>query len=314
VFTLPFPVDLSRLARLVASASLSLVGALALVLLVDEPLPAHAAQTCTTLPSQQVYCLTKLDAIDPIRVGEVQLFTIVESLTGGTTQVVDAGALTDIVPANYTITNVAATLVGSATGPACTLAGNTVSCPGPRTIGPGAGQLIVTVTALARTPSTKDHKCEAVNNTATTSVPGITANSVSEGTIVLPEKGSAACGRKANDEDEDDKPKLTKEQKKQRERTNAGNLDNEKTEGNVVGVRCSSSDPEPKVRRGFISKPNETPYALIGTQDGVQQVVFTKGVKSKCKEIAVGDYLEAEGSKEHEQLFYADHDIDIRHR
>ena len=69
-----------------------------------------------------------------------------------------------------------------------------------------------------------------------------------------------------------------------------------------------------KLKHGFISKPDETPYVLIGTEDGVQQVVFTKGVKSRCKDIDVGDYLEAEGSKEHEQLFYADHDIEIRHR
>ena len=53
---------------------------------------------------------------------------------------------------------------------------------------------------------------------------------------------------------------------------------------------------------------------LIGTQDGVQQVVFTKSVRSACKNVQVGDYLEAEGRKEHEHLFYADHDIDIRQR
>ena len=137
---------------------------------------------------------------------------------------------------------------------------------------------------------------------------------VTEPTTILPEKGPRACGLKANDEDEDDEPKLTKEQPKQRERTNNANLGQEKTEGNVVGVRCSGSDPELRVRRGYISKPDETPYVLIGNQGGVQQVVFTKGVKSACKNVRVGDYPEAEGTKAHEQLSYADHDIDIRQR
>ena len=302
------------LARLLATAGLALLGAVALVPVVDAPNVAYAAQACGTLSSGQVYCLTKTDAVDPLRVGDTQTFTITESLTAGTIQVVDANPLTDIVPANFNVTDLVTTRTGSATGPACTRAGNAVSCVGPRTLGPGAGQLTITITATAIQQSTHKHRCEAVENRVFTGIVGAVVNQVTEPTTILPEKGPQACGLKANDEDEDDEPKLTKEQRKQRERTNAGNLDNEKTEGNVVGVRCSSSDPKLEVKRGFISKPNETPYVLIGNEDGVQQVVFIKGVKSACKNIDVGDYLEAEGAKEHEQLFYADHDIEIRHR
>lgn len=301
------------LARLASSVGLALVGAVALVLLVDSRDVAHAAQACSTLASGQVYCLTKTDAVDPLRVGQVQTFVITESLTAGAVQVVDNNPLTDIVPANFNVTDLATTRTGAATGPACTRAGNTVSCVGPRTLGPGAGQLTITITATAVLQSTNG-KCDAVNNTVFTGVVNAVFSQVTEPTTILPEKGPQACGLKANDEDEDDEPKLTKEQRKQRERTNSGNLDQEQTEGNVVGVRCSSSDPELRVKRGFISKPGETPYALIGNDDGVQQVVFTKGVKSACKNIQVGDYLEAEGAKEHEQLFYADHDVEIRHR
>lgn len=301
------------LARLLTTAGLALLGAVALVL-VGSPGVAHAAQACGTLSSGQVYCLTKTDAVDPLRVGDIQIFTITESLTAGTIQVVDTNPLTDFVPANFNVTDLVTTRTGSATGPACTRAGNSVTCAGPRTLGPGAGQLTITITATAVQQSTSNSKCQAVENRVFTGVVGAVVNQVTEPTTILPLKGPQACGLKANNEDEDDEPKLTKEQRKQRERTNTGNLDNEKTEGNVVGVRCSSSDPELQVKRGFISKPGETPYVLIGTQDGVQQVVFTRGVKSACKNIDVGDYIEAEGQKEHEQLFYADHDIDIRHR
>ena len=50
---------------------MALVGAFALVLLVDSRDVAHAAQACSTLASNQVYCLTKTDAVDPLRVGQV---------------------------------------------------------------------------------------------------------------------------------------------------------------------------------------------------------------------------------------------------
>ena len=70
------------------------------------PNVAHAAQACSTLVSGQVYCLTKTDAVDPLRVGETQLFTITESLTAGALQVVDNNPLTDIVPNNFNVTDV----------------------------------------------------------------------------------------------------------------------------------------------------------------------------------------------------------------
>ena len=296
-------------ARLVITVGIAFVGAVTLLFAVGSDV-AQAAQACGTLSSGQSYCLTKTDSVDPLRVGDTVTFTITESLTAGTVQVVDTNPLTDVVPANFNVTDLVWTRTGSAAGPACTRAGNTVSCPGTRTLGPDAGQLTITITATAVLKTT-NNRCESVNNTV---FAGAVINQVTEPTTVLPQKGPRACGLKSNDEEEDDDPKLTKEQRKQLERTNNGNQDSEKTEGNVVGVRCSSSDPELKVKRGFVSKPDETPYVLIGTEDGVQQVVFTKSVRSRCKEIQVGDYLETEGAKEHEQLFYADHDIEIRHR
>jgi hypothetical protein len=302
----------ARLVRIAVIVSMALTGALGLTVLVDSPRPVEAAQTCTTFSTLQVYCLTKTDATDPIRVNETQLFTIVESLTAGSAQITSPGALTDVVPANYRITGVAATSVGSASGPPCTLTGNTVVCPGPRTLGPGAGQLIVTITAIATTP-TSNSKCDSVNNTATSSQPGLISNTVSEPTTILREKGPAACGRKSNlDQDDDDKEKKeTKEEKQDRRRTDNSNRDQIKTEGNVVGVRCKQSDDVPTVKKGYIAEPDQTPYILIGNSDGVQQLTLIRKAKSDCKDVQVGDYVKADGEKENEQLFQAD-EIEIR--
>lgn len=79
------------------------------------------------------------------------------------------------------------------------------------------------------------------------------------------------------------------------------------TEGNVVGVRCKSSDPVPELARGFIVHPEMVPYTLIGnSDDGVQQVLLIKGAAKSCDWIRVGDYLYAEGEKQSENLFYGD--------
>ena len=189
------------IARPAVTVGMALVGALALVLLADAPNVAHAAQSCGNLTSGQTYCLTKTDSVDPLRVGDTLTFTITESLTAGTVQVVDTNPLTDIVPATFNVTDLVTTRTGAATGPACTRAGNTVSCVGPRTLGPGAGQLAITITATAVAKTTDGGKCESVNNTVFTGVVGAVVNQVTEPTTVLPNKGGRACGLKSNDEE-----------------------------------------------------------------------------------------------------------------
>jgi CSLREA domain-containing protein len=113
-----------------------------------------------------------------------------------------------------------------------------------------------------------------------------------------------------NNDDEEDE-----ERRRQRTRNNAtrGN-DDARTEGNVVGVRCVDSDPIPTVTRGFIVEPDMTPYALIGNRDdGVQKVLLIRDAAKLCQSIRVGQYLEAEGEKQSEELFYAD-DVTIAKR
>ena len=116
---------------------------------------------------------------------------------------------------------------------------------------------------------------------------------------------------KRNDDDDDDR-KPTETQRRQKERTNAAGLDEYRTEGNVVGVRCSGGDPVPGVIAGPVSfDPNDVPYALIATRDGLQQVQLRHGTEKACGSIAVGDYLEADGQKDHEFRFIAE-DVSIK--
>jgi hypothetical protein len=82
----------------------------------------------------------------------------------------------------------------------------------------------------------------------------------------------------------------------------------------VVGVRCVASDPVPAVTRGFIVEPDVLPYALVANRDeGVQKVLLIRDAAKLCQQIRVGDYLEAEGEKQSEVLFYAD-EVDTRRR
>jgi hypothetical protein len=55
----------------------------------------------------------------------------------------------------------------------------------------------------------------------------------------------------------------------------------------------------------------DIPYVVIGTIDGDQRVRLRGDARATCSSIRVGDYLEADGEKQHEQLFDAD-DVTIR--
>jgi hypothetical protein len=90
--------------------------------------------------------------------------------------------------------------------------------------------------------------------------------------------------------DNTDKPrKETEDERRQREHTNKGNKDDVYVEGNVVEVHQGPDD--------------QPPYVVIGNKDGLVKVVLL--CKDQCPTIKVGDYLEAEGAKQNEQLFEA---------
>jgi hypothetical protein len=93
----------------------------------------------------------------------------------------------------------------------------------------------------------------------------------------------------------DDKPaeterpaKLTQEARQQRERTNRSNLDDYRTEGNVVEVNLMA----------------DVPYAVVAMRDGLERIALP--CKDGCPTVQVGDYLEADGVKENEALFIAE--------
>jgi hypothetical protein len=89
----------------------------------------------------------------------------------------------------------------------------------------------------------------------------------------------------------DDGPRrLTEEQRRHRQHTNAGNEDDYHTEGNVAAVE----------------RDGDTLTILVGMRDGTQRVVLSCSVSSPCPDVRPGDYIEAEGVKENEALFYAD--------
>ena len=162
----------------------------------------------------------------------------------------------------------------------------------------------VTKTASVSTPG-ETNTSNNTSNPDSTSVHA-TATSTPTPTAVTSQPAPAAA-LPTEKEDEPNESKLTEEQRQQRERTNTLGLDDERTEGNVVGVRCGPADPEPAL--GAIELPfdlADVPYAVIATRDGLLQVRLGGAAQARCRVIQVGDYLEAEGVKQHEYLFDAD--------
>lgn len=93
----------------------------------------------------------------------------------------------------------------------------------------------------------------------------------------------------ANNDNEKDR-KLTEEQHQQRERTNRANLDDYRTEGNAVSSACDAS----------------IPTVTIANRDGNVVLQLSHDAKLACGSVRPGDYIEATGDKQHEQLYDVD--------
>jgi hypothetical protein len=111
-------------------------------------------------------------------------------------------------------------------------------------------------------------------------------------TIQIGSPGVPAVPSPNNDDEPHDKPdrprKETEDDRRQREHTNQGNEDDIFAEGNVTEVH----------------RDEQPPYVVIGNRDGLVRVVLRCG--EQCPTVQVGDYLQADGQKEHDALFYAD--------
>jgi len=105
-------------------------------------------------------------------------------------------------------------------------------------------------------------------------------------TITNPRPASEPAARR--DPSDDAPRRLTETQRQQRERSNQLGLDDYRTEGNVLDVRLGADQP----------------YVVIGTRDGRQTIYLNCG--DHCPDVRVGDYVEADGVKENEQVFAAD--------
>jgi large repetitive protein len=248
-----------------------------------------------------------------------------------TLTIANAGTLTATVPAgqflvldnlpdrNIVYGAVSVTPTGSASGPlACTIdftyrltcegAGGNVTIP----VG-GSFQVAFTATtsvAGAYANPRVGGSCQADPNNLV--VESNEANNTCADTVTL---GGQAVQQAAggphdpnnDDEDEEKKPR-TEAERHRRAHTNASGQDDYHTEGNVLEVRCNQDTP-PQYDVPF---PTHTPYLVLGTKEGKQQLRLTKkDARDGCQSARVGDYAEADGDKEHELLFNA-HTLDLK--
>ena len=119
-------------------------------------------------------------------------------------------------------------------------------------------------------------------------------------TVVIVDTSHGTAGPPGDDSADDEREareRETEEERRQRARTNQGNKDDDSVEGDVLEVRCDQ--PWPSV--------------TIANRDGEVEVRLIKEAQAACSSIHVGDYLEADGEKQTEQLFHAD-SVDIKRR
>jgi hypothetical protein len=121
------------------------------------------------------------------------------------------------------------------------------------------------------------------------------------------DEASDTTSVRSSKDDSDKDVKRTATEKQQHERTNTAGLDEYHTEGNIVGVRCAANQPVPDVIHGPVSfNVDETPYAVLATRDGLQQVRLLNDTSGECGTLKTGDYLSVDGVKQHELLFDAE--------
>jgi len=104
-------------------------------------------------------------------------------------------------------------------------------------------------------------------------------------------------GDDSADVEREERERETEEERRQRARTNRGNKDDDSTEGDVLETHCDAAWPS----------------VVIANHDGAVEVKLLKEAQKVCSSISVGDYLEADGEKQHEGLFHAD-SVEIKRR
>jgi hypothetical protein len=109
------------------------------------------------------------------------------------------------------------------------------------------------------------------------------------GTITV--QGAAVVSDNDKREREEQKP-LTELGRLKKARSNDGGFDDEQAEGNVMATRCDRNEID------------------IGSMDEIMVLRLRGDSRGVCRYVKVGDYIQADGEKENEQLFWVD-DLDI---
>jgi hypothetical protein len=172
-----------------------------------------------------------------------------------------------------------ATVTSTATSTATT---TSISTPTPT-----ATAALIDSTATSTATATAISTATATATATLTVTPTSTAARVASATATL----TLTPTPYAIQEDEDDTDKhhsLTETQRQQHQHTNQGGHDDVYVEGNVVSV----------------GQDDQGSFVTIGTRDGTMTVRLLCG--DKCPTIRVGDYIQVDGTKENEGLFYAE--------
>lgn len=112
---------------------------------------------------------------------------------------------------------------------------------------------------------------------------------VSSAGLAFDDTSASVANGQRPDDDTDSPRRLTTEQRQQQQRTNRSNRDDGHTEGHVIALAC---DRRP-------------PALSLANRDGSVTVQLLDDAATVCESVRVGDYVEADGEKIHEQLFEA---------
>jgi hypothetical protein len=238
------------------------------------------ATNATIADAQGIGTITDDDGTPSLSINNV-------SVAEGDSGTVNAVFTVTLSPAStQTVTVVAKTAAGS--GSAVAAVGTDYTATGPTTLtfAPGATAQTVTVAVIGDTSPEPDETF-AVTLSGATNATIVDGEGV--GTIV-DDDAQAEYQNSPGDDDTEDKPKETDEQRQQRHRTDRSSQDDIRTEGNVVEIR-RNEDP---------------PVVVIANKDGLVELRLIGDARHELRKLKVGQYVVASGEKEHEQLYIID--------